>query len=133
MKLTMLLSLASLILAVFTPHAWATADDKFNGQLLKLDPITRLEQTCDFEVMDKINREHRGFNADKVVAYTFENPLIEGDAITAPGAAIRSKGEWYQLSYKCKTGPRHLDAQKLSHEIGAKIPHDEWAKYNLYD
>lgn len=58
MKLTMLLSLASLILAVFTLHAWATADDRFNGQLLKLDPITRLEQTCDFEVMDKINREH---------------------------------------------------------------------------
>jgi hypothetical protein len=54
----------------------ALQDERLNGQLLKLDPATRLEQTCDTEVMLRINREIRKFRVDKVIAYAFGETII---------------------------------------------------------
>ena len=92
--------LAALCLIAFASGGEAAGDDGVNRQLLKLDPTTRLEQACDYEVMVRINTKDPRFLADRVVAYTFKDPVIEGNAISAPGAAFRSKGEWYHLSYR---------------------------------
>jgi hypothetical protein len=73
-------------------------------QLLKLDPQSRLEQTCDTEVMIRISQGSNGFNAERVIA-----------------------------SYDCETGPKHLTAHSLHYVIGNKIPHAQWAKHDLYD
>jgi len=104
-----------------------------NGQLLKLDPETRLEQTCDTEVMFKINRQHGNYKVDKVIAYSFKDSTINHNTVEAPGAVFRSRGHWYHLKYFCQTGPRHLDAHKLTYEIGAEIPRKQWAAHYLYD
>jgi len=116
-----------------TPAAWALKDKRMNTQLLRLDPQTRLEQTCDVEVMDRINREGRAYKADRVVAYTFKTPVVERRSITAPGAAFRSRGKWYRLSFRCVTGPRRLDAHTLEYTIGDEIPRSQWSRYQLYD
>ncbi|PWW02277.1 uncharacterized protein DUF930 [Hoeflea marina] len=99
---------------------------------LKLDPATRLEQTCDTEVMRLINREET-FNVDKVIAYTFDDTIVRRNAIKAPGAVFRSRGDWYRLSFDCVTGPQHLNARALDYKIGAKIPRSSWQDYYLYD
>lgn len=111
----------------------ALDDGRLKGQLMKLDPQTRLEQTCDAEVLLRINRDRASFNVEKVVAYTFEEPVVGENSIEAHGAAFRSHGSWYHLAYDCVTGPRHLDAHELHYEIGAKVPKAEWGKYDLYD
>lgn len=111
----------------------ATENRKFDEQLLKLDPTTRLEQTCDAEVLARINKDQKGFRVDKVIAYAFGDTEMGGDSLTAPGAVMRSRGDWYRLSYKCVTGPRHLDAQELSYQIGAKVPREDWEQYSLYN
>lgn len=112
---------------------WALDDERLNGQLLKLDMDTRLEQTCDTEVMYRINREHPKFSVDKVIAYAFGDTELSGASFRAPNAVFRSRGHWYHLSYACRTGPRHLDAHKLAYEIGREIPRKEWARHYLYD
>ena len=127
------LVLASLALIGSSQSAWSLNDDRLNSQLLKLDPATRLEQTCDAEVMFKINKENKELSVDKVIAYTFGNPTVGTNSLTAPGAALRSRGSWYHLSFYCETGPQHLDAHKLSYQVGAEIPQDLWTKYFLYD
>lgn len=114
-------------------NAWALEDDRLNGQLMKLDPETRLEQTCDTEVMYRINRQHKGYSVDKVIAYSFKDPVISHETVEARGAVFRSRGHWYHLQYLCRTGPRHLDAHKLTYEIGAEIPRKQWAAHYLYD
>lgn len=116
-----------------TSVAWALKDERMNAQLLRLDPQTRLEQTCDVEVMDRINRESHSYRADRVVAYTFDAPVVEKRAIDAPGAAFRSRGKWYRLSFRCVTGPKRLDAHFLEYEIGDEIPQSQWRRYYLYD
>ncbi len=123
----------SVIFAGLATPAYALKDDRLNGQLMKLDPATRLEQTCDTEVMLRINRENRKFRVDKVIAYAFGDTIMEKNSFEAPGAMLRSKGQWYRLKYICRTGPRHLDAHQLEYEIGPVIPRSKWAKHYLYD
>ena len=111
----------------------ALDDARMNKQLLKLDPQTRLEQTCDTEVMLRLNKDKRSYSVDKVIAYAFKDTTFGKDAISAPGAVFRSRGEWYHLAYKCVTGPQHLDAQSLNYRIGGKVPKEQWETYYLYD
>jgi hypothetical protein len=122
-----------MVLGCSTSVAWALKDARLNAQLLKLDPQTRLEQTCDVEVMDRINRDSPSYQADRIVAYTFEAPVVEKRSIDAPGAAFRSHGKWYHLSFRCVTGPKRLDAHFLDYDIGDEIPQSQWTRYNLYD
>lgn len=116
-----------------TIPAVALDDARLKQQLLKLDPETRLEQTCDTEVMLRIGQEQNFPDVDRVVAYAFGDPTFGKNSITAPGAAFRRGGAWYHLSYDCTTGPRHLDAHSLHYKIGAKVPRKEWGEHDLYD
>ncbi|MEI9413537.1 DUF930 domain-containing protein [Mesorhizobium sp. Cs1321R2N1] len=129
MKTLCMMAVASLALA-FPASAM---DSALRAGLLKLDPQTRLEQRCDAEILDRISHDDRKFKADRVVAYAFATPEMSADAIRSPGAAFRSKGQWYRLKFKCQTGPDHMDVLQLRYRIGDEIPETDWAKYNLYD
>jgi len=113
--------------------AAALDDGPIDRQLLRLDPQTRLEQTCDTEVLRAINHSEADFTVDKVIAYTFDDTIMGENDISAPGAAFRSRGSWYQLSYDCITGPRHLNAHTLHYAIGKRIPKEQWQDHQLYD
>ena len=108
-------------------------DNALRAGLLNLDPQTRLEQRCDAEVLDRITHDNRDYKADRVVAYAFATPEMHQDSIRSPGAAFRSRGEWYRLKFKCHTAPDHMKVIDFRYRIGAQIPKDEWSKYNLYD
>ncbi|RUW53878.1 DUF930 domain-containing protein [Mesorhizobium sp. M00.F.Ca.ET.151.01.1.1] len=124
-----MMAIASLTLA-FPASAM---DNALRSGLMKLDPQTRLEQRCDAEVLDRITHDDRKFKADRVVAYAFATPEMSADAIRSPGAAFRSKGQWYRLKFKCQTGPDHMEVLQLRYRIGDEIPEADWPKYNLYD
>lgn len=71
-----LLAVCTVMVTSAATSVHALQDERLNGQLLKLDPATRLEQTCDTEVMLRINREIRKFRVDKVIAYAFGETII---------------------------------------------------------
>jgi Domain of Unknown Function (DUF930) len=129
MKKLCLMVLASVTLA------WPAnaMDSALRAGLLKLDPETRLEQRCDAEVLDRITHDDHKYKADRVVAYAFATPEMGADAIRSPGAAFRSKGEWYRLKFKCQTAPDHMKVLLLRYRIGDEIPQTDWSKYNLYN
>ncbi|WP_189521767.1 MULTISPECIES: DUF930 domain-containing protein [unclassified Mesorhizobium] len=129
MKTLCMMAIASLTLA-FPASAM---DNALRSGLMKLDPQTRLEQRCDAEVLDRITHDDRKFKADRVVAYAFATPEMSADAIRSPGAAFRSRGQWYRLKFKCQTGPDHMEVLQLRYRIGDEIPQADWPKYNLYD
>ena len=128
---TKLLVSAALVLAA--AHPAFSMDNALRAGLLKLDPQTRLEQRCDAEVLDRISHDESRYKADRVVAYAFATPQMGPDSIRSPGAAFRSKGEWYRLKFKCQTAPDHMQVTKFRYKIGEQIPKDQWSKYNLYD
>ncbi|UXN59404.1 DUF930 domain-containing protein [Phyllobacterium zundukense] len=112
----------------------STAHAMDNGaaeELKRLDPQTRLEQRCDLEAMERIHKDPAKLVADELVAYAFEEPKIQGDKIRSAGAAFRSKGEWYHLSYTCTTSPDHMTVLSFQYAIGQIVPHSEWAHHYL--
>jgi len=45
--------------------------------MLKLTPETRLEQRCNARAMSTVNREHKNFRPDELVAYGFAETVFE--------------------------------------------------------
>jgi hypothetical protein len=125
-----LVCLGLLTAAMATPAA--AMDRSLVKQFKELDPQTRLEQRCDTEAMWEINADKTSFKPDKVIAYTFAEPILENNRLQAPGAVFRSKGEWYKLNYNCSTGPDHIEVLSFNYTIGDPVPHDEWEAHYLY-
>lgn len=101
--------------------------------IAKLAPEARIEQRCNVRAMGDISREHPGFAPDELVAYAFADPDTDlaAETIRAPGAAVRSKGEWYHLSYRCQTTAEGLDVVAFSYALGEMVPRSEWDAHYL--
>ncbi|MDO1581477.1 DUF930 domain-containing protein [Rhizobium oryzicola] len=115
------------------PIAAHAIDSKVARQLDALTPEERREQRCDIEAMSRISKEEKGFRPDKVIAYTFSDPIEQGNLIKAPGAVFRSGGDWYRLKYKCETAEDGLKVMSFDYKVGAKVPREKWQEYYLYD
>jgi hypothetical protein len=81
--------------------------------------------------MGAVGREHKEFRPDEVVAYAFSDPQVRGNSIKAPGAAVRSRGKWFRMSYTCQTSPNGLEIETFAYSLGAEIPKPEWAAHSL--
>lgn len=81
--------------------------------------------------MAQIRREAKEFRPDRASAGALAEPKAGKDSLEAKGAAFRSKGKWYQLSYVCKTTPDQMQVLSFDYKIGAAIPEDRWDGYGL--
>jgi hypothetical protein len=122
---------ALLVVSACTPAL--ALSKKMKKQLMLLEPSVRLEQTCDTGAMERMKQDRTPYRVDRVVAYAFEQPAVTDHSVTAPGAAFRSRGEWYRFSYKCTTDAENLEVQALTYAIGERVPRDQWEKANLYN
>lgn len=100
-------------------------------EMMMLTPETRLEQRCNARAMGEIGREHKGFKPDEFVAYAFGDTKIHGDQINAPGGAIRSRGQWYRVSYSCQTSPDGLEVKSFAYQLGDVVPRQDWDEHFL--
>lgn len=126
-------SLATLLLVLLASAPASALNQRTKKQLLLLDPTTRLEQICDAGAMEQISRDKNPYKADRVVAYAFEQPQLGPNSVNAPGAAFRSRGEWYRLSFQCTTDNEHLEIRALKYVIGERVPREQWEQHQLYD
>jgi hypothetical protein len=103
------------------------------AELLKMPLETRVEQRCDARANGIVSREHKAFRPDRTIAYAYSDPTIrDAVEVIAPGAALRSKGEWYHLSYRCRTTPDGLGIEAFDYRLGDKVPRSEWTEHNLF-
>lgn len=126
------IALCTLAFAPLFAEPALAIDTRVRNQLQKLTPDERLEQRCDIEAMDEISGR-AGFRPDKVIAYAFGDPKLDGTTFKTKGAVFRSKGEWYRLSYKCEASSDRLDIHAFKYKIGDQVPHEDWAEHYLYD
>ncbi len=101
--------------------------------LRELDLGARLEQRCDYEAMTRIAKDNKHYRPERVVAGATADPKVDENSIEGSGAAFRSKGKWYRLSYDCKTSADHMDVLDFSYKIGDAIPEADWEKYGLWE
>jgi uncharacterized protein DUF930 len=125
------LAAALCVAAPAASHARTSARTTSTEEMLKLAPETRLEQRCNARAMGAVSREHHGMRPDEFVAYAFAEPQIKGDVVKAPGAALRSRGEWYHVSYACQTSEDGLQIQSFDYTLGTIVPKKDWAEHYL--
>lgn len=99
--------------------------------ILHLALPTRIEQRCNARAMGEIGRQDSRMRPDELVAYAFADPQLGPASIAAPGAAVRSAGHWYHLSYHCQTSPDGMDIKTFSYQLGAEVPRTAWSAHYL--
>jgi hypothetical protein len=123
--------LGFVILSSLTSEAMAM-DQRTYASLRRLDPDLRLEQVCDLAAMEHIGRETHKFRPDRAKSDITSHPAHLGDILQAPGAAFRSNGNWYELSFVCRASSDHLEVKAFKYEIGKMIPESQWDDYGLW-
>jgi hypothetical protein len=118
--------------AVLVATQAMAAENRLDRSLQMLAPSERLEQLCDFTAMTRIRKESSAFRPDRAVANATADPQNNDDTIVAKGAAFRSRGKWYSLSYVCTGAPDHMAVLTFHYTIGAEIPEAKWASDNLW-
>ncbi len=108
------------------------AENRLDRSLKMLAPPERLEQLCDFTAMARIRKESGAFRPDRAVANATAEPLVKDNTIEAKGAAFRSRGKWYALSFVCKASPDHMTVVTFNYAIGAEVPQAEWSSDGLW-
>jgi hypothetical protein len=110
----------------------AAADGRFEKSLQTLAPSERLEQLCDYTAMTRIRKDEKNYRPDRAVTNAIAPANVSGDTIKATGAAFRSRGKWYALTYACTATPDHLSVVSFAYTIGPEIPETKWAAFGLW-
>ena len=100
--------------------------------LKRIDPSQRLEQVCEYAALTKIAKDKNPYHPDRVVVDSLSPAKTTGDNLSGSGAALRSKGRWYQFEFKCQATPDRLQVTSFSYQVGAPIPEDDWDRLGLW-
>ena len=126
----MRLALASAVLIHCAVPAIAN-DARVERMLRQLDPDARFEQVCDLEAMKRIGKD-RTYRPERSIVGALETPKVVNSTMSGNGGAFKSKGQWYQFSFTCKTSPDHMQVLSFSYQIGEPIPPERWEKSGLW-
>jgi hypothetical protein len=100
--------------------------------LMKLNPEERAHQICVVKGLETVRRDKRIAKADRLMPDIYKRAHYDGDVVSAKGAAVRSAGRWYALSFSCKVSPDQLKAVDFTFQLGDEIPSDTWAEVGLW-
>ena len=126
----MRLALASTVLILCAVPAFAN-DARVERMLRQLDPDARFEQVCDLEAMKRIGKD-KTYRPERSMVSALSHPKVANSTMSGTGGAFKSKGQWYQFSFKCETTPDHMKVQAFSFQIGEPIPQEQWEANGLY-
>jgi len=124
------LALASTVLILSAVPAFAN-DARVERMLRQLDPDARFEQVCDLEAMKRIGKD-KTYRPERSIVAPLETPKVVNGTMSGNGGAFKSKGQWYQFSFKCQTTADHMKVQDFSFQIGEPIPPEKWEPHGLW-
>lgn len=97
----------------------------------QLDDTTRREQLCGVEAMEQISAYKPAWHPEWVVAHAREDALVEGNVMTADGAAVRIAGQWREMRFICALTPDLTSVTAFDFWIGDVLTPKEVNAYNL--
>jgi hypothetical protein len=110
----------------------AASASSIDKALAKLPPEFRSHQACILRGLNAVKREPLLRKADRMNASIFSQPVLEGTKLTAKGAAVRSGGHWYALSFSCDLTSDWMKATSFSFALGSEIPEKDWDRLGLW-
>ena len=109
----------------------AANDSRLEKMLKQLDPEARFKQVCDLEAMKLIGKD-KTYRPERSIVAPLETPKVVNGTMSGNGGAFKSKGQWYQFSFKCQTTADHMKVQDFSFQIGEPIPPEKWEPHGLW-
>jgi uncharacterized protein DUF930 len=111
----------------------AAGDRKLEAMLRRLDPETRFEQICDLEAMKRISADKsNAHKPDRAMINAVSPPTAVETTMQGKGGAFRSRGQWYEFSFVCRTSDDHMAVLSFSYQLGPAIPKEKWESYGLW-
>ena len=99
--------------------------------LQQLDPGARFEQVCDLEAMKHIGKD-KTYRPERSMVGALASPEVVNTTMSGSGGAFKSKGQWFQFSFKCQTTADHMRVQAFSFQVGEPIPQEKWEPHGLW-
>jgi len=106
---------------------------KTRKELAALAPADQVEQLCGLEAMAQVGAWSKALRPDRVVAYAMADPKMTGNVLSADGAALHSRKEWFRLKFRCELTPDHKKVASFAFLMGDPIPREDWAEHSLPD
>ncbi len=94
-------------------------------------PSVRREQVCGVEAMEQIKLETPQRRPECVIAYAYDDAQIDGDQVTARGAAVLIGTIWFRLEYECVLGVDLVSVKTFRYRIGDVISQEEVERLEL--
>ncbi len=91
----------------------------------------RVVQLCNIEGLEQIRRAASQYAPDTLVPFAMADPMAAGLTLRANGAAFRSRGRWYGVTFSCTAGPDLESVTAFEFKLGDPIPEDLWEDHNL--
>ena len=107
------------------------------SKLQKNNPraLEKLKEAAAKEWQKKVQfiKEDKKLPVDRALGQASSEPRTDGHKMTAKGAAYRSNGGWFGLSYVCEASPDHMKVLSFEYQTGDAIPKAKWEDYGLWD
>lgn len=126
------------------PHNWVVAGTLRAAEVLKdprsaqarrvLTMVTsqdRREQICALEAMEQVRADAAGFQPDRLMPYALKNTVQNAQLIFAPAAALRSRRNWYEITYRCRLNAAGTVVEEFEYALGPPIPQKLWDDLGL--
>ena len=121
----------ALLSGLLIPAAALANDSRVERMLKQLDPDARFEQVCDLEAMQRIGKD-KAYKPERTIVSALAAPRVSDATMTGNGGAFKSKGQWYQFSFTCRTTGDRMQVLSFSYQVGAPVPPEQWEKNGLW-
>ena len=72
------------------------------------------------------------YKPERTIVSALSTPKVADATMTGTGGAFKSKGQWFQFSFKCQTTADHMKILAFSYQIGEAIPPEKWEPHGLW-
>lgn len=111
--------------------AKSITDPRVKQVMGQLPVKKRILQLCSIEALEQIRHQRPKDFPDMLVPFGPSGGFIGKDQIDASGGAYRSKGNWYDVDFKCKVDLETVEVVSFSYAIGGIVPEMTWKSRKL--
>lgn len=97
----------------------------------KMSARDRIMQLCTIEALEQVRRQRPGSFPDLLVPFGRSGGRITEYALNASGGAFRSRGDWYNINFKCTIDNSRSKVVSFSFAVGGSVPRSEWGGRGL--
>ncbi|WP_157179401.1 DUF930 domain-containing protein [Phyllobacterium sp. YR531] len=97
----------------------------------KMSASDRIKQLCTIEALEQVRRQRPGSFPDLLVPYSRSGERLSDYALNASGGAFRSRGDWYNINFKCTVDNSRSKVVSFSFAVGDAVPKSEWSGRGL--